>query len=384
MKQKITILLFAVMLLTPMNTYALTVNQLRSKINALDKAYKLTQSKKNQTASQLNEVKKKTTDTKNKIADSKQEIINRQQDIEKLNKNISSKSKEIKEVAKYMQVSNGDTFFLDYILNASSVKDLIYRVTIAKQIVSYNDQLMKQMDHAVADNKQKQAELNDLKADLVQQQSNLELQSLQLYQQQAKLGEEYRDVGAQIKTARSLLNDAVKRGCKPTQNIYTCMNVVSSGTFIRPFANGYVTSNFGPRTSPCSGCSTYHRGIDLSNSNKSVSIYAIGNGKVADAYYSSSSGWTVDILHTVNGKRYTSTYMHMRSRPSVSKGQQVSTSTKLGTMGNTGNSSGAHLHLQVATCWRYIDCTTTFNSKSINPRNVISFPSKLYSGWSGR
>lgn len=372
------------MLFAPVNTYALTVNQLRDKINALDKAYKLTQSKKNQTASQLSQVKKKTNDTKNKIADSKQEIVNRQQEIEKLNNNISAKSKEIKEVAKYMQVSSGDTFFLDYILNATSVKDLIYRVTVAKQIVNYNDKLMKTMDGAVAENKQKQAELKTLKNNLVQQQSNLELQSLQLYQQQAKLGEEYRDVGAQIKTARSLLNDAVKRGCKPTQNIYSCMNVISSGTFIRPFPNGYVTSNFGPRTSPCSGCSTYHRGIDLSSSNKSTSIYAIGNGKVADAYYSSSGGWTVDILHSVNGRRYTSTYMHMRSRPSVSKGQQVSTSTKLGIMGNTGNSSGAHLHLQVASCWRYIDCTTTFNSKSVNPRTVVSFPSGLYAGWSGR
>lgn len=384
MKKIILILFVPVLILTPTRVQALTVNQLKAKIDALDKAYRATQNKKAQTASEISKVNKKTQETKNKITISKNQIANSQREIVKLNANINAKSKEIKEVSKYMQVSNQETFFLDYILNASSVKDLIYRVTTAKQIVEYNNQLMEEMSSDIEANKQKQAELKVLKSNLAQQQSNLELQSLQLYQQQAKLGEEYRDVGAQIKTSRALLNDAIKRGCKPTQNIYNCITVLSSGTFIRPFASGYVSSNFGFRKSPCSGCSSNHRGIDLSSSNKSTPIYAIGNGKVADAYYSSSGGWTVDIIHSVKGKRYTSTYMHMQSRPSVVKNQQVTTATKLGIMGNTGNSTGPHLHLQVATCWRYIDCTTTFNSKSINPRNVISFPSGLYVSWRGR
>ena len=76
------------------------------------------------------------------------------------------------------------------------------------------------------------------------------------------------------------------------------------------------------------------------------------------------------ITHNVNGQILTTVYAHMHSAPYVSVGQQVSRGTQLGTMGNTGNSFGAHLHLGMASGHH----ATFFNNYSFNPRNVMAFP----------
>lgn len=74
------------------------------------------------------------------------------------------------------------------------------------------------------------------------------------------------------------------------------------------------------------------------------------------------------ITHNVNGQILTTVYAHMHSAPYVSVGQQVSRGTQLGTMGNTGNSFGAHLHFEVYEGY--------YNYPyAVNPRNYISFPS---------
>ena len=106
-----------------------------------------------------------------------------------------------------------------------------------------------------------------------------------------------------------------------------------------PLATGYVSCEF--------MCYPNHTGIDLANyGDTSTPVYAAQAGTVIRAGWHSAYGNHVMITHNVNGQILTTVYAHMHSAPYVSVGQQVSRGTQLGTMGNTGNSFGAHLHLR--------------------------------------
>lgn len=96
-----------------------------------------------------------------------------------------------------------------------------------------------------------------------------------------------------------------------------------------------------------------HNGIDLINRGKVIIgkttdyIIAIAEGEVVHTGYSSARGYNVELLHK-NG--YKSIYMHMKKDSIVvKKGQYIQKGTTIGYMGNTGDSTGPHLHLAVKT-----------------------------------
>lgn len=103
-----------------------------------------------------------------------------------------------------------------------------------------------------------------------------------------------------------------------------------------------VTSKFGLRDAPTSGASTNHRGIDIGVS-EGTSVYACEAGKVTTASYSESAGNWVVIDH---GNGYVSKYMH-NSQLKVSVGDKVEKGQLIALSGNTGVSTGAHLHFQL-------------------------------------
>lgn len=116
---------------------------------------------------------------------------------------------------------------------------------------------------------------------------------------------------------------------------------VASGKYRHPFHNGYkVTCPFGKSGSSWS-CG-WHTGTDYVGTN-SKNIYAICSGTVEKVSRSGSYGNHVIVKH-VDG--YRSLYAHLSS-VSVSKGQSVTTNTKIGVEGHTGNASGSHLHLEL-------------------------------------
>ncbi len=87
-------------------------------------------------------------------------------------------------------------------------------------------------------------------------------------------------------------------------------------------------------------------GIDLIGKGSSLSdILAFADGTVYAAGYSQSMGYYVYIDHA---NKYRTIYMHLKKDSlKVKAGQKVKAGAVLGYMGNTGNSSGAHLHFQL-------------------------------------
>lgn len=110
-------------------------------------------------------------------------------------------------------------------------------------------------------------------------------------------------------------------------------------------------------------------------------IYACKAGTVVQNYKSDSWGNTTLIRHDdtkdASGNCYYTRYAHMISQSTQKVGDKVSQGDKIGAVGNTGKSTGYHLHFQIY--WTSATRTdyTNFNATadfSVNPNNIPDFP----------
>lgn len=124
-----------------------------------------------------------------------------------------------------------------------------------------------------------------------------------------------------------------------------------------------VSSPFGWRIHPIEKTRKHHNGVDWATP-IGTPIYAIANGKVIYAGASrlkfpngepAGGGYTVRVRHKVNGEWITATYFHLKKGSiKVKVGQVVLEGDLLGETGNTGESTGAHLHFEIQRGKTYI------------------------------
>ena len=111
-----------------------------------------------------------------------------------------------------------------------------------------------------------------------------------------------------------------------------------------PFIVGVpISSGFGYRE--CAGCSSDHQGLDF-NPGEGTPIQSIADGTVVGVGGPGGSfGVVVTIEHLIDGVRIVSLYAHMLEDSSpLTVGQHVTVGQLVGQVGNTGQSTGAHLH----------------------------------------
>lgn len=87
-----------------------------------------------------------------------------------------------------------------------------------------------------------------------------------------------------------------------------------------------------------------HRGLDISTGTGSP-LYSMCNGQVVRSDYSDSYGWIIIMKDTNTKMGFL--YAHMRDRPLKSVGEFVTIGEQVGYEGNTGDSEGIHLHLEM-------------------------------------
>lgn len=117
-----------------------------------------------------------------------------------------------------------------------------------------------------------------------------------------------------------------------------------------PTLSTRLTSNFGYRTDPFSGKAAFHAGIDIGGKIGDP-IYAAAAGTVITSEASSSRGNYIVIQHP-NGIQ--SWYLHLQ-KSGVAKGEQVTKGQTIGRLGNTGRSTGAHLHFEIMKSNQLVD-----------------------------
>ncbi|HFU4819677.1 TPA: M23 family metallopeptidase [Campylobacter lari] len=140
--------------------------------------------------------------------------------------------------------------------------------------------------------------------------------------------------------------------------------------FLTQIPNGHViedngvTGNFGWRHHPILNKKEFHPGIDL-RAALNTPIYAPANGVVEYAAYSNNGyGYSVILIHNFGFK---TVYAHMMRKDVVKAGQFVKKGDLLGYTGNTGLSTGPHLHYEVR-----------FINKLLDPKIFIDLNQKNY------
>ncbi len=117
-----------------------------------------------------------------------------------------------------------------------------------------------------------------------------------------------------------------------------------------PFPVGVpISSRFGFRSSPGGIGSTDHKGVDFTPG-EGTPINAIAAGVVSHVQRSDAGGLGVYVVidHMIDGQAVSSWYGHMLTgSPLVSEGQAVLVGQSIGSVGNTGTSTGAHMHLEI-------------------------------------
>ncbi|WP_435945394.1 murein DD-endopeptidase MepM [Dryocola sp. BD586] len=113
-----------------------------------------------------------------------------------------------------------------------------------------------------------------------------------------------------------------------------------------------ISSNFNPRRlNPVTGRIAPHKGVDFAMP-QGTPVLSVGDGEVVMAKRSGAAGFIVAIRH---GRTYTTRYMHLK-KLLVKPGQKVKRGDRIALSGNTGRSTGPHLHYEV---W--------INQQAVNP-----------------
>jgi peptidoglycan hydrolase CwlO-like protein len=392
------------------------INSIRSKqsavqekINNADQEIKKLQSQQKLLSEEIKKLDLAVEETSGKIRNLTADIDQTEQDIEQLQKEIAEvqariekRNEILKERVRSLQESGGVISYLEVLLGSQSFSDFIDRMSAVttifeadKQIIreqqadkalkekkeseltekrnrlqenleelqQLQQQLNKQMNEKnrlMADLKQKEEEHHNHKMELEEEQELLKKQEAAVKQQLQQLEEQKRAEAARKNSASpSRGNHVSSSGGSHASS--SNVPPVTSGVFMRP-ANGPITSGFGYRSFD----NEFHPGIDIGKRGSVVPVVAAADGYVFRSYFSSSYGNVIFITHVINGQVYTTVYAHLEARL-VGEGQRVQKGQIIGYMGNTGESSGPHLHFEL-----HRGQWNAAKSNAVNPLDYIN------------
>lgn len=386
MKNKIFVFLLTVTFLVPMFSFpevasAKTLYEFKLEVNKTLEDLKKNQEELKLTDEQIAQIKKNIENKRAEINAKNEEMVKLTEQITQLEKDIDAKNEEIKKVMNFVQVSNGESSYLEYIFGAADFTDFIYRTAIAEQLSKHNNTLIKKFNKMIEENNAQKVDLENKKNELKKQQSELEEESKKLEFQKIEIMDNGLSLEDTLKMQLEYLAILAEKGCKDNEDITTCgRNILPTTTKLyRPIVRGRRTCEFG------SSCYNFHYGLDIADSSEEdVPVYASGTGLVIGIIYRGSCGGNmIFIQHRFkDGSTYTTSYQHLR-RVDVSKGQTVTRDTQIGIMGGDPNkeywdscSTGKHLHFVTANGLYLTDyySWSTFEAKSFNPRLIVNFP----------
>lgn len=139
----------------------------------------------------------------------------------------------------------------------------------------------------------------------------------------------------------------------------------AGGGYVKPLDGNFrISSGFGPRRAPTAGASTFHRGVDLA-APTGTPVRAVKPGRISISQHQTSGGRSTGYGNWVEVKHddgTSSRYGHLNSRD-VQVGQRVEAGQVIGTVGNTGTSTGAHLHFEIRNA----------QGQAVDPQKVMNF-----------
>lgn len=366
------------------NVSAKTLGDLKKELAQMEKERDEANAKQELTKQEMATIDARITSITGLIAASENKIKELNAEIVVLEEKSAEKTDEIKDVVSFLQVTDSNNAYLEYIFGAQSITDLIFRTAISEQLVEYNNDLIEEYNETVKEHNAKKEELNTEIENLDAEQDNLKAELVKLGDSFDDIVEITVNIDEEIVSQKKAIDYYEKTlGCSDDQDINSCGNIPYSGSLVRPVVSGRITSNFGWRKNPVGSGSEFHNGIDISGGN--TAVYAAGPGTVAgftERYH--CGGNMLYIHHNVNGVYYTTSYFHL-AKVYVKVGDYVDQNTQIGVMGGNPKvtwwdqcTTGTHLHFSVARGLYLKDYSkwNTYISKQVNPTTLVNFPGK--------
>lgn len=382
------VIIIFVMMIFPKNIEAKTLQNMYDQLAELQDKYNKNKNNKQLTESQINKLNGEISSISATIEKTRKEIKQAEIDVENSKKEIENKKVETDGLIQFLQVSNGGNIYLEYLFDAENYTDFIYRYEVVKQLTNYNSDLIDELEALILDLQQKEKDLSEKNVKLENDRQELTKKVNTLTYSLANFKSEGVDIEEDISDLKKVIKIYEDMGCGRNQDISTCATSVNAYGWKYPLTKGCVTSEytgFNTRLDYSGGGG--HHAIDLDCVNEGSNVYAAADGVVSRIAFYNCGGNALYLTHTVNGKKYTTVYMHLLSIASgIYVGKVVTDQTVIGYVGGGSTAvsnggydyctTGTHLHFGIAEGHNAWD----FNSYSINPREIFSFPSLVYSG----
>ena len=143
---------------------------------------------------------------------------------------------------------------------------------------------------------------------------------------------------------------SIKEFLRIAESLHLSVRELSDYPVIFPIKKPVISSGFGMRKHPIYKVRKFHTGIDIAKA-KGTPVYASGNGIVVRKGYASGYGNYIEIKHA---GFFSSFYAHL-SKTMVNVGDYVSITQQIACVGNSGKTTGSHLHYEVRKGKRFLN-----------------------------
>ena len=308
----------------------------------------------------------------------KEEIATVEAYIERLQQQIDVKTTELEAAEEALEqkeeefaltvrttYEQGDSSYLQVLLNSTSFSDLLSRMEIITAIMEDNKKTVAEYTAAKEDIEQKKEELQATQDSQKEYQENLSYKVDELAASEAEQAalaesiEAYKaESEAEYDRISSEMQEVSSQIAALSAQAAAAGGVPYSGTFVWPTPSCTSTSSaYGYRVHPIYGTVKFHAGEDIP-AGYGAEILAAASGTVTTAGWVSGYGNYTVIDH---GGGTMTAYGH-QSSIIVSVGQYVEQGQVIGYVGSTGNSTGPHLHFEVYQ-----------NGSTVDPKSFFSF-----------
>ena len=382
MKRKIVSIFLVVVLTFAMTISPVLAQTAQERKNELEEQRDNVKEQKNEITSQKKTVMEEISDLEDEISKYESEISKLNSKITELKKSIEKNEKEITKLeAEYeekqeafvermvIMYEKGQTTYLDALLSADSMVSFISSYYMINEMADADRTMMESI-------KQQKEKIEETKAKLEEEKKEITTSKTEIENKTAKLNSAKESKQSKVNSLTSEekklqakideFNSAIKKAEKEIEAAANKAHGYQgsfSGTLSWPVSTSswgwnIITSGYGRRDQPTSGASTSHKALDIGISYQPV--YAPADGYVVMAGWASGYGNFIMIKHS--NSLYTC-YGHL-SGYNVSSGQTVKRGQRIATSGDTGISTGPHLHFEVRTSSSYYS--------RVNPLNYIS------------
>ena len=350
--------------------------EIQKQINAIQSQYDANFSDMKDIVAQKNAIDQEITLLNTKIETTNQEISAYNQLIADTQEELDTAEEELLELSTMHRQrvrameEEGTLSYWEVIFQANSFIDLLDRINMVEEINASDRRRIEQMRIAAdivsatrMNLEQEKSELETVRVQLAEDEAALELKRAESDEVLHELEKKAEEFQVLLDESEMLQDELMKEIAMKEVELKEAKydeylaklalqgeNPPSNASWLMP-VSGKLTSAFGMRVHPVLGYKRMHNGVDLAAA-IGTPIYATRAGQVTrTAYQAGGAGNYVSINH-LDG--FSSIYMHM-SHYVVSAGQSVSQGQLIGYVGNTGISTGPHLHFGISYAGTYVN-----------------------------